>query len=227
MAFRKKHDITDIYRVRGKTGEESRLPELDTSIARNRNYHNYFRGYTEIQRKDEKGRIRIERYYTKPWIVSGLSVRKYWLLRLLYVLLTVLSAALYIVPMVQDVPGTRHWVVALPGMPSIILLFLLAAACVQYVTVPKKMTLWDHASSTRRIKYVSLATGIAQALTAASLAVLSLMTGREVGHSLLYAAGVLISAVCSGSIFFVERKVPYSEIPNDTILPEGEAYQIR
>ena len=51
------------------------------------------------------------------------------------------------------------------------------------------MTLWDHASSTRRIKYVSLATGIAQALTAASLAVLSLMTGREVGHSLLYAAG--------------------------------------
>ena len=105
MAFRKKHDITDIYRVRGKTGEESRLPELDTSIARNRNYHNYFRGYTEIQRKDEKGRIRIERYYTKPWIVSGLSVRKYWLLRLLYVLLTVLSRRSILCPWFRTCRG--------------------------------------------------------------------------------------------------------------------------
>ena len=230
MGFRKKHDITDIYGVKSKkdspfsTKDEVDAPE--TGFRHSSHYHKYFRGYTEIRKVNDKGRVVAERYYTRPWIVSGLSPRNYWLVRLLYALLVAASAALFITGLCLKVPGTASWVVALPGMPSAILLFLLAVVTLTYIFVEKKMTLWDHASSTKRLKVVSLITVIGQALTALTLAVFALATGEQVLKSLGCAALVLLSACCSGALFFLERKMPYQEIPNETRLPNGEAHEI-
>lgn len=230
MGFRKKHDITDIYGVKSKKDSPfSRKDEVDapeTGYRHSTHYHKYFRGYTEIRKVNAKGRVVVERYYTRPWIVSGLSTCNYWLVRLLYAFLVAASAALFITGLCLKVPGTASWVVALPGMPSAILLFLLAVVTLTYIFVEKKMTLWDHASSTKRIKVVSLITAIGQALTALTLAVFALVTGEQVLKSLGCAALVLLSACCSGALFFLERKMPYQEIPNDTRLPEGEAHEI-
>lgn len=227
MAFRKKHDITDIYGVRGKKNEGFRLPDSPSKRSYSRHYHNYFRGYTEVRRENAKGRMVVERYYTKPWIVSGLSTGKYWLVRLLYVLLMAASIVLFVTALTRDLPGNRHWVVALPGLPTIPVLFLLAIVTVTYITVPKKMTLWDHSSSTKRIKGLSLAAAIIQTVTALTLTGYTLVTGQETARSLLCAAMVLAAAICSGVMFLIERKLPYKEIPNDTKLPQGEAHQIR
>lgn len=230
MVFRKKHDVTDIYGVKSKkespfsTKDEVDAPE--TGFRHSTHYHKYFRGYTEIRKVNARGRVVTERYYTQPWIVSGLSSQAYWLVRLLYVLLVAASAVLYITALCQDVPGNCSWVVALPGYPGIILLFLLAVMTVLYIFVAKKMTLWDHASSTKRLKVVSLITGIVQALAGLTLAVFALVTGEQVGKSLGCAALVLLSACCSGALFFLERKMPYKEIPNETKLPNGEAHEI-
>ena len=230
MGFRKKHDITDIYGVKSKkdspfsTKDEVDAPE--TGFRHSSHYHKYFRGYTEIRKVNDKGRVVAERYYTRPWIVSGLSPRNYWLVRLLYALLVAASAALFITGLCLKVPGTASWVVALPGMPSAILLFLLAVVTLTYIFVEKKMTLWDHTSSTKRLKVVSLITAIGQALTALTLAVFALATGEQVLKSLGCAALVLLSACCSGALFFLERKMPYQEIPNETRLPNGEAHEI-
>ena len=225
--FRKKHDITDIYGVRSEKNEFTRLPDSPSKRSYSRHYHNYFRGYTEVRRTNEKGRIVIDRFYTKPWIVSELSARNYWLVRLLYAVLTVASAVLYIWAMTQRVSGNSHWVVALPGMPAIICLFLLAVVVVQYITVPRKMTLWDHESSTKRLKRAALATAMIQTLAAIALAGFALVTGLEVGRSLLCAGMDLLAAICAAVMFFVERKVTYTEIPNDCKLPSGEAHMIR
>lgn len=225
--FRKKHDITDIYGVRSKKPEGYRLPDSPTKRSYSRNYHNYFRGYTEIRRTNEKGRVVIERYYTKPWIVSGLSTVNYWLVRLLYALLTAISIVLFFKAMYQDIPANHHWVVALPGMPTVTILFLQAIFCFLYIVVAKKMTLWDHSSSTKRLKVITLISSITQGLTALALAGFALVTGQEVFRTLICALASLIAAVCSVTIFFVERKMPYTEIPNDTKLPAGEAHEIR
>ena len=88
------------------------------------------------------------------------------------------------------------------------------------------MTLWDHASSTKRVKVVSLLTAIGQALTALALTGFALCNGEQVGKSLGCAALVLLAAACSGALFFLERKLPYTEIPNDTKLPPGETHEI-
>lgn len=225
--FRKSHDITDIYGVRSERKESLRLPDSPAKRTKNRHYHNYFRGYTEVRRVNENGRIVIERYYTKPWKVSDLSAQQYWLLRLLYVLLTVVSFSLYLFAMTRNIPGNSHWIVAIPGMPAVIVLFIQAVTVIQYLTVPKKMTLWDLESSTKHIKYAALAAAIVQVMTALTLLMFALVTGQEVGYTLLCVLADLIAACSSVAIFFVERKVPYTEIPNETKLPSGEAHEIR
>lgn len=230
MGFRKKHDITDIYGVRSMksspfaTKDAPDVPE--TGFRHSNHYHKYFRGYTEIRKLNAKGRVVAERYYTRPWIVSGLSKRNYWLVRLLYAVLVAASAVLYIAALCQDVPGNFSWIVALPGFASAIPLFLLVVVTVIYIFVEKKMTLWVHASSTKRLKILSLITGICQALTALASAVFALFTGVEVPRSLMCAALILVAACCSGALFFLERSMPYTEIPNETRLPNGEAHEI-
>lgn len=225
--FRKQHDITDIYGVRRDRPVGERLPDAPSKRNFNRHYHNYFRGYTEIRRTDEKGRVKIERYYTKPWMVSGLPTGKYWLLRALYVLLTAAAVCLYIVALTRDIPATRSWIVALPGLPAAVVLFLLAMAVIQYAFVPRRMTQWDQLSSTRSVKRVALATAIILALAALAAVVFLMIDAREVGDTLLCVLGLLAAAACGLVMYLIERKVPYHEIPNDTKLPEGEAHEIR
>lgn len=227
MGFRKKHDITDIYGVKSEKQEGRRLPDSPSKRSYSRHYHNYFRGYTEIRRMNAKGRMVIERYYTKPWIVSGLSTRNYWLLRALYALLTTVSIILFFTAMRQNISANHHWIVALPGMPTVTILFLQAIFVVSYITVSRKMTLWDHASSTKRLKIVSVVSAVTQGLTALALVGYALVTQQETSRTLLCALAAFIAAACSAAQFFVERKVPYTEIPNDTKLPAGEAHEIR
>lgn len=225
--FRKQHDITDIYGVRRDKPAGDRLPDAPSKRSFNRHYHNYFRGYTEIRRTDEKGRVKIERYYTHPWMVSGLSAGKYWLLRALYALLTAAAVVLYIVSLTRNIPATRSWIVALPGLPASVVLFLLAMAVIQYAFVPRRMTQWDHLSSTRSVKRAALATAIILAVAALTAVVFLLIDGREAAGTLLCALGLLAGAGCGFVMYWIERKVPYREIPNDTKLPEGEAHEIR
>lgn len=228
--FRKKHDITDIYGIKSKSespftkkGEE----EAPESGRRHSDYyHKYFRGYTEVRKLNPKGRVVIERYYTRPWIVSGLSKVKYWLLRLLYAVLCLGSAALLILALIQNVPANYSWIVALPGYASFLLLFFLIVSTVAYIFVEKKMTLWAYTSSTKKLKRFALATSIGQVVTAVVLALFALITQVYVSKTLLSALLVFLAALCSGVMFFVERKIPYVEIPNETKVPAGESHEI-
>lgn len=228
--FRKKHDITDIYGVKSKKEDPlSRFGEVDAPETGRRHsdyYHKYFRGYTEIRKLNEKGRVRVERYYVRPWIVSDLPTGKYWLLRLLYAVLTAVSAGLFIVALLQRVPSNYSMIVALPGYISILLLFLLAVVVVSYIFVPRKMTLWDHSSSTGRLKKLSLAAGIGQLLTALATVIFLLRYGFFVTETMQCVFLMAVAGLCSGAMYFVERKVPYTEIPNETKLPAGEAHEI-
>lgn len=228
--FRKKHDVTDIYGVKKQNdspfirkGEE----EAPESGRRHSDYyHKYFRGYTEVRQLNAKGRVVIERVYTQPWIVSGLSAASYWLLRLLYLVLTSVSAVLFVAALTQEVPGNYSWVVAVPGYVSIILMFLLAVSTLAYIFVERKMTLWGHTSSTKKLKRFALATSIGQCVTSAALVIYALITQIYIVESLNCALTIFLAAICSGTMFFVERKMPYTEIPNETKLPAGEAHEI-
>jgi len=209
--------LDDIYGVKSDRPGHMKMPEGTTSDwVRNRHYHNHFRGYTEVRRLDERGRAVIDRYYTSPWTVSGLSERNYWMVRVLFALLTVISAALYIYAMSQDVPGNKHWAVAIPGLPVIILLIILVVRVGIFFAAPRKMTLWDYESTSKKLRRMALWTAIVEAITGVALIVFALVTKEQTGQTIL--CGVMDIAAA---------RLPYSEIPNDTVVPEGETYQIR
>lgn len=223
----RKRDLTDIYGVRSWDRITYRLPDApETGFRHSDYYHKYFRGYTEIRKKNAKGRVIVERYYTRPWIVSGLPGKSYWLCRLVYACLAAASGSLYVWAMCQDVPATRSVAVVLPGFPGMLLLILLAAVLLFYIAAPRRMTLWDHASTSKRLKWMASVTAGVQALTALTLAGYALVTGVQMGKSLICAGAILLAAGLSCCLFLLERKIPYTEVPNDTKLPEGEAHEI-
>lgn len=226
--MRRQSDLSDIYGVKqiqtNPLEKDNDVPE--TGFRHSDSYHKFFRGYTEIRRARANGGFRVERYYTQPWIVSAASDPVYWLTRLMYTSLVCLSWILYVWAMCLDIGSNRAWFVAVPGFPSAILLVLLSIVTLFYVFARRKMTLWDHESGTKRLKVVSLLTGGCMALTAVSKAVYLIMFGGNTGGELVSMGITLLAAAAAGVICLLERKVVYTTIPNDTVLPEGEAHEI-
>lgn len=222
--FRKKQDANS--KKSSLSDSQKEKSSLGFGRRRSNYYQKYFRGYTEVRQLNAKGRVVVERYYTQPWIVSGLSKGKYWMLRLLYFVMITASTAVFIVAMSQDVLGNYSIIVGLPTCVSIIMLFLLILSMFSYIFVEKKMTIWAHTSSTKKLKRYSLASSIAQLLTGVAMFVSALIMQAEISQSLSCAVLALLSSIFSGTVFLIERKVPYHEQPNDMKLPAGESYEI-
>ena len=223
-----KPKLDDIYGVKSERSFFKRMPEGTTSDwARNKRYHDHFRGYTEVRTVDEHGHAVIERYYTSPWTVSDLSEKNYWMVRILFALLTLGSGALYIYAMSQDIPANKHWAVAIPGLPFIIFLILLIVRVGIFIAAPRKMTLWDFESSSKKLRRMALIAASVEALTGIALAVFALVTKEQVGQTLLCSLMVIIGAICIAAIYFIEKRLPYKEVANHTEVPDGEKYLIR
>lgn len=226
--MRRQSDLNDIYGVKQiKTNPLEKDHEVpETGFRHSDSYHRYFRGYTEIRREKPNGRFKVERYYTQPWIVSTASAPAYWLARLLYVTLVCLSWALYLWTMNMELGSNRAWFVVVPGFSAVILLVLLSAVTLLYVFARKKMTLWDFESSSKRLKRIALFTGGCMALTAGAKAVYAVLFREAVGGELVSAAIAALAAVSAATIYLLERGMVYTTVPNDTVLPEGEAHEI-
>lgn len=226
--MRRQSDLDDIYGVkRIRTNPLEKDNDVTESGFRHSDaYHRYFRGYTEIRRAKANGRFSVERYYTQPWIVNAASGQNYWLTRVVYASFVFVSWYLYVWGMCMDLGSNRAWFVALPGLPAVILLVLLSIVTLLYICVPKKMTLWQHASSTKRLKTVSLLTGGCMALAGAAKGAYLILYGGNVGGELLSLGMTLAAAAAAAALYAVEREVVYTTIPNETFLPEGEAHEI-
>lgn len=226
--MRRQSDLNDIYGVKqfrsNPLDPDGDVPE--SGFRHSDAYHRYFRGYTEIRREKPNGRYAVERYYTQPWIVSAASDRMYWLTRLLYGGLVILSWTLYLWAMCRDLLSNRVWFVAIPGLPGVALLLLLTMVTANYIFVKRRMTLWDHESSTNRLKTVSLITGGCIALTAVMKLVSLLLFGGDPGAELLSIGGVLLAAASAAALCPLEKQMAYTTVENDTVLPEGETHEI-
>ena len=90
------------------------------------------------------------------------------------------------------------------------------------------MTLYEHSSSTKRLKVFALASAVLCALTAlTSLGYLLFAGGGESARSLLAAAKLLGAGAAAFGVWSLESKMRYCEIENTTPLPEGEAHRIQ
>lgn len=224
----------DIYGVRGKeriswNDAEGKMDYLDKNVGVSRSsfYHSYWRGWTEV-RVDRPGKpYKIERVYTAPWIRQDVSTRDYVLYRLLYGVLLVLAVALFAFAMTRRVGSNSCWYVALFGLPATILMFVVFWVFVVYVKAPRKMTLWEHRSSSVYLRYTALVFSILLAATALATVVYIILNLEDQPiHQLLNVGLDLAAAASVFAVFWFEKKMKYADIPNDTEAPQG-GHEIR
>ena len=191
-------------------------------VSPSRIYHKHFQGYTEIRETKPNGRTRIKRCYTAPWQQHDISGKAWIQVKALYAFLSLLAAAFYLVALTRDLGSNHSWFVALPGLTAGMFLFLLLIVTIQYIVTPRKMTLWEHTSSTSKLKLFSLLALILLFLTAAATGIYALMESDGTALQELLCAGLLLlSSVCAALIHRIESHMAYTTIPNDTLPPEG------
>lgn len=223
----------DIYGVKGRGDSfydlenKSDIYDKNASVNRSGFYHSYFRGWTE-KRVDREGKpFRVERIYTAPWIRQDLSTRDYILVRVLYGVLLALSIALFSIAMTQRVGSNSCWYVALFGLPTTILMFVVVWMFVSYAKAPRQMTLYEHRSTSTYLKRICLIFSIGLAATALSTVVYILLnTGDQPLRQLLNAVLDLVAAGGAFAVFRMEKKMKYIDIPNTNKAPDG-GFEIR
>ncbi|MCD7957143.1 MAG: hypothetical protein LUG93_15625 [Lachnospiraceae bacterium] len=196
-------------------------------VTPSRSYHKYWQGYTETQITTPKGKKKIKRTYVAPWKQQDLTDRQWKSVKVIYSLLTLLSVFLTVYALSRRVGSNVCWYVALAGLPSVILLFLQFSVTILYDISPRKMTLWEHRSSSNRIRYTSLISGIALSLTAlATLIYTFINQSDQPGAEFLCAVLLLLAAFSMFAIRCMESRIKYIDIPNDVSAAE-DSYAIR
>lgn len=228
--------VDNIYGIKGKNAadraEANYFGDAEDKLHHSRYYHDYFQGYTEIRTANPGNRFKpykIRRIYTEPWIVADHQTPVYFSYCCCYLLLAILCAVLFVSALTdRSVAGNYSWIVAIPGYAGVVCLLLFAVCTAAYLLRPRKMTLYEYNSSTRRIKLFSLLTGILCAVTAlVSLIYLALVQSGNTTHALLSAAKLAGAAAAAMGVWLLERKMPYTEEENKVTLPEGEIHRIQ
>lgn len=226
--MRRQSDLDDIYGVKQiKSNPLDKDNDVaETGFRHSDAYHRYFRGYTEIRIPGEMGRFSILRYYTQPWIVDAASEKDYLCKRVLVGMLLVLSWIAYIYGMCMDVGSNRWPVAAIPGLTAVILLVIFSAVAIFYLFAPRKMTLWQHESTSNRLKKMALTTGGCMIFAAAAKLGYTLIMPCQTVMELTSSGITAVAAIGTICICMLERRTVYTTVPNDTVLPEGEAHEI-
>ena len=133
-------------------------------------------------------------------------------LRLLYGLLLLASAGLFLLCGTRTVPFNLARYTALFQLPVIFLYLYTLAVLFYYVLAPKRMTVSDYRASSLRLQRCCLALmGFLLLCGAAALLHLCFTGFREASSSLLCAAGTLLSAVFMDILYRTEKKLPYEK----------------
>ncbi|MGN0978446.1 MAG: hypothetical protein ACI4PH_10370, partial [Faecousia sp.] len=76
------------------------------------------------------------------------------------------------------------------------------------------------------LRMASVSTCGCMILVLAAKIVYLLLYGGNLGGELMSIGIALVAAAGAAAPFVLERKAVYTTIPNDTVLPEGEAHEI-
>lgn len=216
----------DIYGVRSNPFAANST--ADFHLKRNRRYHQYFHGYTEVRVPRPKGGFRIQRFYTQDWYVRQLPAARIRQAKASYLLLSLAGCIAYCrLVCLPGFSGNCAPLVAVGEIAAVVCMVLLAAALVGYLFTPEKMTWWERYSCSRRLCRFSMATAIAFAVTGALMAIHALGGAAYPFRELGLGMAVAITGLPLLAVNRLERKIPYGREKNRTILPEGDRFEIQ
>ncbi len=216
------YGVNSNWKLDWKTGKNT-----GSDIQRSNYFHKYFHGYTELRIPKPGGGYRIKRYYTEPWLVHDVKPAADVAFRALYFILTAaICLGFWMLMSSGSFDGNASLLVVIPEVPAVLSLILLLAASLNYMFMRRRMTWYDHRSSSGNLKKAAV---IAAACLGATglMVIANIFTGVSSAlNELKLAGGVLICAAGALFLYLLEKNMPYREEKNDTVLPEGETHAI-
>jgi hypothetical protein len=199
-----------------KDGKQSK-----SGIWHSRAYHRFFEGYSEITVPNPNGRgYRIQRIYTGNHYRQDLTTGKQILLRVLYAVLFLCIACLFVSSAILPSASNSTWYVALPQALSLPFLFWIVIAFFSYMPAERDMTIEGYRSSSLALQRATLGSAISLGIAAfATLVFMLLNPADEPLAELLCAAKYLAGGVLALSMNRVEKGTSYLIIPSQNRPP--------
>ncbi len=167
------------------------------------------------------GRTVIERVYTGRWYEPMLSRERQITLRILYVLLFVCGAGLFVFTATRRTRCNATLYVGLLQALAVVLGIWCIYVFVFYIPARGKLTIGEYDSLHKPLIRASGACALCQAaLAAASTVCFFLHLDQKDPADLVCALGFLGCTVLFGLIWFLESHLEYAVLDNSTVPPE-------
>ncbi len=218
---KKKSKLFDIDNLNNK----EYIRSIDNRMQHSSYYHKRYQGYMEKLYRDENGKKHIQRIYIGEYYTQDIEEKKRVLIRILYAVLYILAAGLFIFFSVRKTEGNLTMYVQFLSFLTIAAMFALMIFLITYIAAPKHMTAWEHYSGPARVKIFSLlsATLIASVALAVTVFVIS---HREIKFSseLINISGYVAASFSMFLINRIEAKIQYKKTVSENKAPRDAYY---
>ncbi len=186
-----------------------------------RAYHRNFQGYTEVKRLRPDGRTVIERVYTGHWYEPMLSMERRVRLRILYVLLFLCGAGVFGWAATRRAVCNTVLYVGLFQALAVAMAIWCLYVLVFYIPATGKLTIGEYDTLHKPLIRSAMACAVCLwAAAAAAVVCLVLDRAAAVGRDWLCPAGFALSGALFGLIWFLESRLEYAVLDNETPMPE-------
>lgn len=206
--------LKDWARKKNRELHREAFEDRDSRLWHSHSYHRYFEGYTEYRELDQNGKEQLRRVYTAAWHIQDLDRKRVIGIRILYLALFLLMAGAVVQAGVRPGSGNAFYTALAELAVLCLLAWLGYILLVNYLFMPKKMTIHDYHSSSIALKRVALALSIAFAVSACAVLLENALKGDASG-AIVPVAAFLGGAACAFGMHMAEEKVPYREIANE------------
>jgi hypothetical protein len=190
-----------------------------------RAYHRYFEGYSEVSvpRQNGKGTF-IERIYTGNYYRQELSKGQRVVIRILYAVLFLGIAYLFISSAIMPLTSNTTWYVVLPQAGSILFMAWVFIALCTYLPSGRALTIEGYRNSSLALKKATFAVAISLGLSAiVSLLFMVFNPSSQIMAELLCAARYLLGGLLALSMNRIENRLKYAITPSEHQPPENGA----
>ena len=189
----------------------------DSKIRHSRSYHDFFEGYSEelVDKKDGKGR-RIQRTYVGKYYKRSGSDRAWVLSKVLYVVMFLAAAALYVFALTRRVGCNSVWYCAAPGLISVVPMIMMGAKLAACLVTKRIMVAYDYKYVYGRVFIYGLVTSGILMLTGLMMVLYIILNQEPVWDNLIPALAIILAACLLCGLGFIEWGTVYYSYENET-----------
>jgi hypothetical protein len=172
----------------------------------------YFENYLLKTKIDGKRHKRKVLTYTGKWMRWKLSTKDRWDLRNIYLGSLILGITLFLLSGLQHHVINTLWFVSAPATISLVPLLIEIIGITQFLFSKEAMTSLDSEEIHKRIYFGALFHSIFLLLTVTACITALTHIGASLA-TLMITIGYLFCGLCSGLVFFLQRRILIEEIP--------------